>query len=160
MARSDQFALGIKLRKQGKLEESRNLLVKLVTDCPNDPKINYQCAWAHDVLGLEREAIPFYERAIENGLSGHDLNGAFIGLGSSYRCVGKRDKAVQILRRGIEQFPSSRGIQVFLAMALHDQGSQGEAMRMLLRNLAETSTDKEVVRYKKAILFYADKFSE
>lgn len=160
MARSDQLARGIKLRERGRLEESLKLLVKLVTGYPNDPKINYQCAWAHDVLGLEREAIPLYERAIKNGLSGNALKGAFVGLGSSYRCVGERDKAVKILRRGMERFPSSRSIHVFLAMALHDQGSQGEAMRILLRNLAETSADKEIVRYKKAILFYADKFAE
>ena len=45
-------------------------LLDLVAAYPDDAEINYQAAWVHDSLGREREAVPFYRRAIEQGLSG------------------------------------------------------------------------------------------
>lgn len=154
----DTLALGIRLREQGRREESRSALLEAAKAFPDDPQVNYQCAWAHDLMGLEKEAIPFYERALAQGLAGKDLEGAFVGLGSSYRCVGEHAKAVELLRRGAEQFPSSRVIPVFLAMALHSRGDSGQAMGILMRELAETSSDAEITLFKRAILQYAEEF--
>ncbi len=36
----------VQLRKEGKLEESNELLLKLVKEFPEDPMVNYQCAWS------------------------------------------------------------------------------------------------------------------
>jgi len=149
---------GIELRELGSLEESRKALLEAVSELPEDPRTNYQCAWAHDVLGLEREAIPFYERAIEKGLEGRDLKEALIGLGSSYRCVGEPKKAVAALERATRLFPESRAAKVFLAMALHSRKGHGRAMEILLSQLAETTSDPEITDFKRAILHYAAGF--
>jgi tetratricopeptide (TPR) repeat protein len=156
----DQLALAISLRQDGRVEESRDLLLKLAAAHPDDPVVNYQCAWSHDTLGLEREAVPFYERAIGGGLAGADLAGALLGLGSTYRCLGQYQLAIGTLRRGIAEFPSDRSFEVFLAMALYNAGQHAEGAERLLRALAETSTDESIKRYQRAILFYADKLDQ
>jgi len=80
---SDTLERAIRLREAGELEGARAVLLKQQEKNPEDPTVNYQCAWVHDRMGLEREAIPLYERAIERGLSGGDLEGAILSLGSS-----------------------------------------------------------------------------
>lgn len=112
----------------------------------------------HDKLGLEREAIPFYERAIAQGLSGDDLKGAMLGLGSTYRCLGEYQKPAELLRDGARLFPDGREFEVFLA--LYNLGDPQGAMELLLRNLAETSHDAGIIRYKNALLFYAGNLDE
>jgi tetratricopeptide (TPR) repeat protein len=156
----DQLALAIRLRQEGQVEHSRELLLKLVAAHPDDPAVNYQCAWSHDTLGLEREAVPFYERAITGGLSGEDLAGVLLGLGSTYRCLGEYQRAIDTLRRGVAEFPDNRSFEVFLAMALYNVGQHAEAIEQLLRALAETSADDSIHDYKRAILFYADKLDQ
>ena len=109
----------IRLRKEGRAEEARVILLELVAERPDDPQVQYQCVWVHDSLGREREAVPFYERAIAGGLSGRDLERAFVGLGSTYRSLGEYGRAVETLREGVARFPENRSMEVFLAMALY-----------------------------------------
>jgi tetratricopeptide (TPR) repeat protein len=146
----------IRLREEGKHEAACAELSKLVQQEPDDAVIHYQCAWAHDNLGLEQEAIQFYERAIALGLEDIDLQAATLGLGSSYCCVGEYAKSVSILQQGVERFPSNRAIQVFLALSLHKAGESREAVALLLKNLAETSSDESILKYKRAILHYSN----
>lgn len=150
-----KLALGVRLRKEGKLEQSRVVLLEHAEGHPEDSLANYQCAWANDVLGREREAIPFYARAIAQGLAGKDLEGAFIGLGSSFRCIGRYDESVETLQRGLVAFPANRTLQVFLAMALYNVGRHKEAMEVLLKNLVETSGDASIAEYRNALSNYA-----
>jgi tetratricopeptide (TPR) repeat protein len=124
------------------------------------PQINYQCAWVHDLLGREHEAVPFHERAIEGGLTGEDLEGAMLGLGSTYRALGEYQRAVEALRGGTTRFPNNRAMQVFLAMALYNAGECREAVELLLRNLAETTGDEGISAYNRAILFYAGRLDD
>jgi tetratricopeptide (TPR) repeat protein len=91
------------LRQAGQHEEARQSLVALLGATPDDPVLNYEAACAHDYLGLEREAVPFYERAIANGLTGEPLQGALLGLGSTYRALGDYEKAMATFRLGLER---------------------------------------------------------
>src|SRR5215475_8281124 len=102
-----RLASAIKLRESEKHEEARQLLLELYSEFPESPQINYQCAWIHDLLGLERDAIPFYENAIHLGLSGDDLKSALLGLGSTYRCIGDYQKAIDTFQQARQQFPHS-----------------------------------------------------
>lgn len=152
----ERLAEAARLREEGQLEASRDLLLALAAEHPNDPRVNYQAAWAHDRLGLEREAVPFYERAIALGLTGEDLAGALLGLGSTLRALGDYPAAVRTLRRAVDEFPDRPAMSVFLAMALHNSGEHAEATERLLRVVAETSADPSIRRYRRAIGFYAD----
>lgn len=112
------------------------------------------------MLGLQREAVPFYERAVSGGLAGDELGDALIGLGSTLRVLGEHARAVEVLRDAAGRFPENGAIPVFLAMALHNVGEHSGAMELLLRGLVETSQDEAILRYKRAISFYAGRLDE
>jgi len=145
------------LRSEGRLEEARDLLVRLVEAYPDHPEIRAHAVFVHDALGLEREAIPHYEAALRLGLAGPLLADVFLGLGSTWRCLGEYEKARAILEQGVERFPEDRALQVFLAMTLHNLGESARAMEILLVQLGETSNDPRLSQYRKTILFYSDK---
>ncbi|UOQ85761.1 tetratricopeptide repeat protein [Gracilibacillus salinarum] len=152
-----QITKAIELRKNGSLKESNELLLTLVKESPNDAYINYQCAWSFDVLGEEKQAAPFYENAISLGLDGKDLEDALLGLGSTYRTLGEYEKSKSTFSKGTELFPDNKAIQVFYAMTLYNLNEHNSAMELLLKCIIDTTTDKEIMRYKKAISFYSDK---
>jgi tetratricopeptide (TPR) repeat protein len=156
----EKLASAVKLRKTEKHEEARQLLLELHAEFPNDPQVNYQCAWIHDLLGLEREAISFYEKAIQEGLSGDELKSALLGMGSTYRCVGEYQKSIETLQQALTLFPNSYEFKVFLAMAYYNINEHSKAMELLLNSLVNTSKDEGVLRYQRAIRFYSDKLNQ
>lgn len=155
-----QIELAVKLRQEGKLIKSNQLLLEMVKEDPQDAYLNYQCAWSLDVLGEELKAVPFYEKAIKIGLAGEDLENAFLGLGSTYRTLGEYEKSRQVFQQGVTLFPDNRAIQVFLSMTLYNLNDHKTAMEMLLNCIVETTTDTNIGNYKRAIDFYADKLDE
>ncbi|WP_314589232.1 tetratricopeptide repeat protein [Paenibacillus terrigena] len=142
------------------LSEVRRDLLELLVDYPDDAEINYQTGIAHDNSGLGREAIPYYERALELGLSGPDLERCLMGLGSTYRYWGFYEQAVETLRRGAKEFPENRAIQVFLAMALYNSQSYKESVELLITNVMETTTDEKLQYFKRGILAYTEDLDE
>jgi len=156
----NRLAQAIALRQFNEFEQATAILNELLAENPNHPSANYEMAWMCDLDGDEIEAVPYYERAIAGGLEGDDLRGALLGLGSTYRTIGRYDDAVKTLRRGIEAFPDAGEFPVFLAMALYNTGDHAEAMRHLLKSIAETTSDNGIKIYKNAILFYHDKLEE
>jgi tetratricopeptide (TPR) repeat protein len=152
--------LAINLRNAGRKKESNELLVKLVEKFHGDAFINYQCAWSFDLLGDESAAVPFYENAINLGLSGKDLEGALVGLGSTYRTLGEYEKSKQVLLKGMDLFPNNKAIRVFYSLTLYNLKDHDYAMELLLTCLIDTSSDKEILNYKKALNFYSDKLNE
>lgn len=150
----------IDLRASGQVEEARDMLLALAAQHPENARVHYQAAWACDALGLEREAIPFYERALELGLQDIDLSGALLGLGSTYRSLGQYDQAVARLREGVGAFPNHRALQVFLAMALYNARDHQESMDLLLSIIADTSDDRTIQHYQRAIAYYAGKLDQ
>jgi tetratricopeptide (TPR) repeat protein len=156
----EKLASAIKLRESEKHQEARRLLLELHAEFPNDPQVNYQCAWIHDLLGLEREAIPFYEKAIQTGLSGNDLKSALLGMGSTFRCIGEYHKSIDTLQHALTLFPNSHEFNIFLAMAYYNIGEHSKAMELLLNSLVNTSNAEGILRYQRAILFYSDKLNQ
>ncbi|MFG2644990.1 tetratricopeptide repeat protein [Streptomyces sp. NPDC048370] len=162
--RDGLLAAAVALREQGRQEEARDRLVELAARRPDDAEVAYQTAWAHDVLGLEAEAVPHYERALKatgtTGLSEEDRRGALLGLGSTFRILGRYEEAVATLRGAVEEFPDDGALRTFLAMALFNTGDHHESAMLLLRLLAATSDDPSVRRYRRAIEHYAEDLEE
>jgi tetratricopeptide (TPR) repeat protein len=150
----------LKYREQGDHETARMKLLALLQNNLDDPVLNYQTALAHDNLGLESEAIPLYERAIANGLSGKDLENAIIGLGSSLRCTDQHESSLSVLQDGVDKFPDNWSMKVFLAMTLHELDQTGRAMEMLLTCITQTSSNPSIKEYELAISFYARCYGE
>jgi tetratricopeptide (TPR) repeat protein len=163
----DELSKIIERREEGRakqdqaiLSEVREHLLELLSDYPDDAEINYQIGIAHDNSGLGSEAIPYYERALELGLSGPDLERCLMGLGSTYRYWGYYQKAVETLRRGVREFPENRAIQVFLAMALYNSQNYKESVELLITNLMETTLDEKLHYFKRGILGYNEDLDE
>ncbi|CAM5667247.1 tetratricopeptide repeat protein [Streptomyces californicus] len=157
----DLLAEADRLREDGRPEEARERLLALTAALPDDAEVAYRTAWVHDILGLESEAVPYYERALGNpGLGAEDRRGALLGLGSTYRVLGRYGQAVETLRRGVEEFPDDGALRTFLAMALFNTDEHHEAMRLLLEVTAATSQDPYVQRYRRAIERYAKDLDE
>ena len=111
-------------------------------------------------MGLEADAVPYYEKAIQIGLNETNAMGAFIGLGSTYRALGQYDKSEIVFEKGIEQFPENKAMKTFYAMTLYNLGKHHEAMEILLTSIARSTNDSEILSYKRAIEFYADKLDQ
>ncbi|MBA2392817.1 MAG: tetratricopeptide repeat protein [Ktedonobacteraceae bacterium] len=163
----DRLAEAIQLRETGRakqdqaiLEEARTLLLDLAAAYPDNAEIAFQTAVVHDNLGLEHESIPFYLQALSQGLSGPDLERAYLGLGSTYRGLGEYEKAEETLRRGVKEFPHNRALQVFLSMALYNTQHYKEAIEPLLTNLIETTADETLQYFKRPISYYASHLDE
>jgi tetratricopeptide (TPR) repeat protein len=127
----------LRLRSEGRLEEARNLLVRLAEAYPDHPEIRAHATFVHDALGLESEAIPHYEAALRLGLAGPLLADVFLGLGSTWRCLDEYEKARSILEQGVERFPEDRALQVFLAMTLHTWANWPAPWRFCSSNWAK-----------------------
>ncbi|WP_214412107.1 tetratricopeptide repeat protein [Sphaerisporangium fuscum] len=152
------LARAVRLREDGRREEARERLLDLAERYPGDAEVAYQTAWVHDTLGLEAEAVPFYERALAGrGLSDEDRLGAFHGLGSTYRVLGRYQDALKTFEQGLREFPGDRGLRAFQAMALYNVGDAREAVAGLLKLLVEGEV---VPQYSRAISYYADNLDE
>ncbi|MED5075289.1 tetratricopeptide repeat protein [Anoxybacillus geothermalis] len=150
----------IKLIEAKRYEEAQTILQSLLDAHPQDGAIYFYYATALDALGLERKAIPYYEKAIDYGIEGELRQRAFIQLGSSYRCIGEYDKAANVLGRGLKEFPENAALQAFLAMTLYHMREEKRAVSMLIHALVASSSDPWIKKYEKALTFYADHLDE
>lgn len=130
---NNKLGKALALRKNGNHKESNELLSELVKGFPDDALYNYQCAWSFDILGEEEKAVPFYENAIKIGLPSKDMEGAVLGLGSTYRALGEYEKSKETFLKGMELFPDNHVIKVFYSMTLYNLKEHSQAMELLLK---------------------------
>jgi tetratricopeptide (TPR) repeat protein len=155
---SGELAQAVRLREEGKTDEAHRMLVDLARRHPEDAEVAYQAAWVHDVLGLEAEAVPYYETALARpGLSPEHRLGAYTGYGSTLRGLGRYQDALEAFGKGLEEFPEDPGLRTFTAMALYNVGRSREAVSTLLKVVAESD---KAGRYRRAIEYYADNLDE
>lgn len=163
----ERLAEAIQLREEGRAKQDQDilknaiaLLLELDAACPNDAEIIFQLGVAHDNSGLGEQAIPYYVRALNLGLSGPDLERCLLGLGSTYRYLGHYEQAEATLRRGVAEFPDNRALQILHAMALYNTHSYKEAMEIVLTNLLETTSDEKLQYFKRGLMYYAQHLDE
>lgn len=150
----------MQLRKDNKPDQALVILTELLRINPKDPIVNYQMAWTCDFIGKESEAVPFYEKAIANGLTGDDRKGAMLGLGSTYRCLGEYEKSLKVLDQAISEFAEDRSLKVFRALTIYNLGNAEDSVGELLVQLLDTTNDQSIKTYEKALRFYSDKLNE
>ncbi|MFJ5768742.1 tetratricopeptide repeat protein [Psychrobacillus sp. NPDC093180] len=157
----------IELREEGRakqdqdiLQEARTLLLEMVVTYPDHAEVNYQTGIVHDNSGYSKEAIPYYIKALELGLTRPDRQRCLLGLGSTYRALGYYPEAVETLRQGVTEFPEHRGLQIFYSMALYNTKNYKQAMEIALTNLVETTSDEHLQYFKRGISYYAQHLDE
>jgi predicted Zn-dependent protease len=154
--RARRLAEAVALREAGRAEEARPLLVALAAEWPLDAEVQYQAAWVHDLLGLEPEAVPYYERALALGIGEPDREGLVLGLGSTYRNVGRHADAVSLLSDGVRAYPGNAALRCFLALAQHSAGQPDVALATALSIVLDTCPEPSVERYRRALTWYRD----
>jgi len=145
-----------RLADEGRHEVARLLAVQLAAAAPHDAQLQHEAACLHDRMGLEAEALPYYCAALAAGLPAPEDRRARLGLGSTYRVLGRAHEALEVLDGACARYPQAPELQVFRAMALQNLGRGKEAVEVLLRVVAETSGDEQVRQYRRAIALYAD----
>ena len=138
-------------RKSGNAERALQLLMPLIEKSPSDAALNYQVAWTLDVLGQESQAVAHYQAALASGLSGKDRLGALLGLGSTFRCLGAYEQSLEVFNQAVTEFPADRPLRVFRALTLSRLGHSEEAASVLLTELLDTTADKEILSYERAL---------
>lgn len=156
----NEFDRAVRLREEGQLEQAKQLFLSLLRKDEKNPRLHAYCAWCYDSLGEERQAVPHYERAIRLGLTGEELAESYLGLGSTYRALGRYAEAEQLFKEAIEQFPNHGALKVFQAMTHYNVGRHEEATGTLLELLASPKADESIARYRRAIAFYARNLNE
>lgn len=146
----------LELRAAGNEEAALSLARELAAAAPADAGVRYEVASLLDYLGLEAEAVPHYVAAIDAGLPDEKLHCAFLGLGSTYRALGRYAEALATLDRGLQRFPDASDLLAFRAMTLFNNGRAKEAVQDLLRVVARTTNDAELARYRRALELYAE----
>lgn len=150
----------IQLINERKYEEAQIILRKLAEKYPNNPEVNFYYAGTHDALGMEREAIPYYQKALNNGIKGELRQQTYFQLGSSYRCIGEYQKAVDILEEGLMNFPDNLALKTLLAIVRYNTKDEKEAVSILLKVCVSSSIDPWIQKYSRALSFYADRLDE
>lgn len=156
----NEFDRAVRLREEGQLEQAKQLFLSLLRKDEKNPRLHAYCAWCYDSLGEERQAVPHYERAIRLGLTGEELAESYLGLGSTYRALGRYTEAEQLFEEAIGQFPNHGALKVFQAMTHYNVGRHEEATGTLLELLASPKPDESIARYRRAIAFYARNLNE
>lgn len=115
-----QALAAVRLREEGRPREARELLLPLCAAHPEDAGLAYQTAWVHDVLGLEAEAVPHYRRALAlPGLAEADRRGALLGLGSTYRVLGRPKEALELALAVLADTSADPGIAAYRRAIRH-----------------------------------------
>ncbi len=141
-------------------ELKREKLLQQVKDDPLHSTLVLECAYIHDRLGYEKDAVNFYERAIKLGLTQEQEIKAFLCLGSTYRAIGEYIKAKEIIELGMIKYPEHQEYKVFYSLILYNLQDYQSAMELLIKSLCETTKDEGILHYKRALLFYSDKLNQ
>ena len=160
MTKEDVIAKARELRRNDELEESQELLLGLLDEHGDDPTVLYEVGGAYDVLDEPKEAIPYYQKAIDAGLEDNDLQECLVCLGTCQRMIGKFEDAVSTLEEAVEQFPENNSGKVFLSLAYYSDGQEDEGMKLLLDVLLNTTKDEDVLAYADALDYYKDNLDE
>jgi hypothetical protein len=124
---------------------------RLISERPEgDSEALFELAGVHDALGLEVEAVSLYRYAFEAGLAGTSALRGSIQLASTLRNIGHSAEAVSILESMPDAGADEGARRAFLALALHDEGRHGEALRTALLALIPT-----LGGYQRALTAYA-----
>ncbi len=144
---------GLALETDETADQAIGYFADLVTQYPDNARVQFETGGAYDFAGYEEIAIPHYYRAIELGLSDEDRLRVTVQLGSSLRNIGKFEEAVALLKQGCDKYPHHRALRAFYALALHSNGQSAQALAEMLNMTLDTPDFYE--RYTRSLRNYA-----
>ncbi len=125
----------------------------MAAELPPDTAVGlFERGGARDSCGFTELAIPLYQAALENGLTGLRRRRANIQMASSIRYLGDAQTAADLLFAEMQQGSDELddAVRGFLALALADLGREREALALSLTALAGY-----LPRYNRSLARYA-----
>ena len=122
----------------------------LLARWPDHPDALEAVAEAYDEAGDTEKAIDCYRRALV-GLEGTALRRCYLRLGDALRRVGRTQEAIDLLESGLNEFPGSRSLRTFLALALHEQGRGDAALGLVLEVLVDPLPSPDLELFRPAV---------
>lgn len=135
-------------RPQEMIRQMRVLIAELG---PGDARGPFELGGVFDALGMEEVAAAHYRRALELGLDDERAARLAIQHGSTLRNLGRVDEAIEVLAHAPDHDAVGDARAIFLALALHDAGRSGEAVRLLVEAL-----EPELPSYRRSVRAYAE----
>lgn len=119
---------------------------------PNDPVGLYERGGSYDSTDRSDLAVPLYQQALANGLSGPRRRQAIIQLASSLRNLDRATESVELLtaERAAGSDELDDAVAAFLALALVDVGRARAAAALVIGTLAP-----HLPRYRSSVANYA-----
>ena len=139
-------------RPQDMIRRMRALVAELA---PDDARGPFELGGVFDSLGMEQIAAAHYRRALELGLDDERAARLAIQHGSTLRNLDRIDEAIEVLAHAPDHEAVGDARAVFLALALHDAGRSGEAVRVLVEAL-----EPSLPRYRRSVRGYARELPE
>jgi len=115
---------------------------------PDDPRLIFELAGAHDHAGGQQQAIALYDKALGAGLREPHRHRALLQQAASYRKVGNLLAARQILDALSQERPGSAAVAAFRALTMLDQGEAGAAVADLIKVVLSRSGDADDQTYR------------
>jgi hypothetical protein len=128
----------------------------LVAERPDtDARAAYEAGSARDSVGLEAEALPHYQRALELGLEEPLHSQLLIQYASTLRNVGRYDEGLALLDGIGSEHELADAAAAFRALILASRGDVAEALALALGTLAP-----HLPRYQRSVRTYAEELPE
>jgi len=139
-------------RHGGKTDHVLAALSDLDSRNPHVPEIAAEQAFTLAAQGAHTEALAAYERALALGLSTPaEQANTLVGRAATLLRLGRAAEAVSALEYTRVQFPDHAEFAALLALARHRAGLTGDAFRLLLETLLETSDDIGLAAHQRTL---------
>nr|WP_283163329.1 tetratricopeptide repeat protein [Sporolactobacillus mangiferae] len=139
------------LIEQGSIGQGLRKFNTLMASFPQDSRVQLHYALALDQQGMEVEAIPHYQKALQLGMRTEDVRVALICLASSYRNVGRHDAALETIERAVEKYKNDAVVQCFYSLILLDNGQSARAVGMLGHLLLQEAAPQKFTGFEQAL---------
>ena len=117
---------------------------------PDDPVALEAVGDAYDGAGDTERAIACYRGALA-GLDGTRLRRCYLRIGDALRRTGRLAESIAVLEDGLQEFPGSRSLRTFLALALQEQGRGDAALGLLLEVLVDPMPSPDLELFRPAV---------
>lgn len=128
----------------------------LVAERPaDDPEAAYEAASVRDSTGLEAEAAPLYQRALDLGLAEPHRSQTYIQYASTLRNLGRYDEGLALLDTLPSDSELADAASAVRALILVSAGRAAEGAGVAVRALAP-----HLPRYQRSMTNYANELIE
>lgn len=135
------------------------LLLDYTSAHPTDPKGWFELAGVYDLLGMEEEALLYYERVGELGVALLPLLHQprfYLQMGSTLRNLRRFDDAKRCFIEGVERFPEHRALRAFQSLVSYSSGRLEDAVKELFSAILHCTENESIKEYRRALTAYVD----